>query len=52
MKMICPLAWTTDIPKPAPTVRTIEPLGNFPDMKLMRDKMNEVVAWINAKGAV
>jgi hypothetical protein len=25
--------------------KTIEPLGNYPDMKQMRDKMNEVVAW-------
>jgi hypothetical protein len=32
--------------------KVIEPLGNYPDMKQMRDKMNEVVAWINAKGAV
>ena len=28
-----------------PAVRTIEPLGNYPDMKQMRDKINEIVAW-------
>ena len=43
-------------PAPAEKVRMIEPLGNYPDMKLMRDKMNEIVewsrevtAWINAE---
>jgi len=51
-----------DTVKPAPApekVRMIEPLGNYPDMKLMRDKINEIVewsgavtAWINTKGAV
>ena len=39
--------------------KVIDPLGNYPDMKQMRDKINEIVAWsravtvwINANGAV
>ena len=50
------------IPSPAPhyacgfyaaaksPAKVIEPLGNFPDMALMREKVNELVAWVNAKG--
>ena len=30
--------------------KVIEPLGNFPDMALMREKVNELVEWISAKG--
>ena len=33
-----------DVDAPVPE-KVIEPLGNYPDMKLMRDKINEIVEW-------
>jgi hypothetical protein len=39
-------------PAHAPTVRTIEQLPEHADCYDVEAKMREVVAWINAKGAV